>query len=80
MTVKQLDLQKALELAAKGTEILIMTPCGPDSGWEDYIPDTLQNMLEGCLFFQQEPAAEAPAFHEDLPEAATPPPTGKEAC
>lgn len=75
MMVKQIDLQKALELAGKGKEILVMVPAGPDAGWTDYTPDTLLDMLEGCLFFRREPAMEKSSFTEPFEaESHTPPP------
>lgn len=58
MFVKQIDEKTALELAAKGKEVLVMVPGGKDSGWEDMMPDSLGHMLEGCTFFRREPAME----------------------
>lgn len=94
MFVKQIDEKTALELAAKGKKVLVMIPGGKDSGWEDMMPDSLEHMLEGCMFFRKEPAMEAelmeltvePAgqtieFGPAEPENAQPaaPPTGKKA-
>ncbi len=59
MFVKQIDKKTALELAAKGKKVLVMIPGGKDSGWEDMMPDSLEHMLEGCMFFRKEPAMEA---------------------
>lgn len=91
MLVKQVDEKTALELAAKGKEVLILVPGGKDSGWEEMMPDTLGHMLDGCMFFRREPAMEVelmeltvepagqtiePGLEE--PENAQPdPPTGK---
>lgn len=58
MFVKQIDMAKALELAAKGMEIKVLAPIGQEGGWENLVPDTLQNMLGGVMFFRQEPAME----------------------
>lgn len=58
MFVKQIDMKAALELAAKGREVMILVPGRKESGWNDMMPDTLQHMLEGCLFFRKEPAME----------------------
>ena len=58
MFVKQIDMAKALELAAKGMEIKVLAPIGQEGGWENLVPDTLQHMLEGVMFFRQEPALE----------------------
>lgn len=57
MYVKQIDQKAALELAARGKEVLVMVPAGKDPGWEGMMPDTLGHMLEGCMFFRREPAA-----------------------
>ena len=64
MFVKQIDVKTALELAAKGKEILVMesTILEPQ-GWLDYDHNTLENMLSGCLFFRQEPAMEIEIGH-----------------
>ncbi len=59
MFIKQVDEKTALELAAKGKEVLVMVPGGKDSGWEDMMPESLGHMLEGCMFFRKEPAMEA---------------------
>lgn len=59
MFVKQIDMNEALRLASKGMEILVMVPSGDrDVSWEEHMPDTLQNLLEGCMFFRKEPAAD----------------------
>ena len=58
MFVKQIDMEKALELAAKGMEIKVLAPIGQEDGWENLVPDTLQHMLERVMFFWQEPAME----------------------
>ena len=58
MYVKQIDQKAALELAAKGKEVLVMVPAGKDSGWEGMMPGTLGHLLEGCMFFRREPAME----------------------
>lgn len=88
MFAKQIDKKTALELAAKGKKVLVMIPGGKDSGWEDMTPDSLEHMLEGCMFFRKEPAMEVdqvgstgqtieigPAEPEDA--QPDPPPTGK---
>ena len=58
MIVKQIDQKTALELAAKGREVMVLIPAGETEGWKDMMPDTLQNMLEGCMFFRREPEME----------------------
>ncbi len=58
MFVKQIDVKTALELAVKGKAVMVLAPGEDDSTWEDMMPDTLQHMLEGCLFFREEPAME----------------------
>ena len=71
MFVKQIDMAKALELAAKGMEIKVLAPIGLEGGWENLVPDTLQHMLEGVIFFRQEPALEKeilPVVSREEPE------------
>ena len=64
MFVKQIDVKTALELAAKGKEILVMeSTISEPQGWLDYDHNTLENMLSGCLFFRQEPAMESEIGH-----------------
>ena len=66
MFVKQIDVRKALELAAKGREIMVMAPTTPEPAkWMDYEPDTLSHILEGCLFFRKEPAMESDLVGEE---------------
>lgn len=36
---------------------------------KEYLPDTLQNMLEGCLFFRKEPAMENSDFADAVEKA-----------
>lgn len=63
MLVKQIDRKTALELAAKGVTVNILAPSTPDpQEWMDYEPDTLDNLLDKCLFFRQVPAVENEAF------------------
>ena len=71
MFVKQIDMAKALELAAKGMEIKVLAPIGQEDGWENLVPDTLQHMLEGVMFFRPEPALEKeilPVVSREEPE------------
>ena len=80
MFVKQIDEKTALELAAKGKEVLVMVPGGKDSGWENMTPDTLGHMLEGCLFFRREPAMEVGLVDSaEIEPAQLDPPSRKEA-
>ena len=81
MYVKQIDIKTALQLAAKGKEVLVMLPAGKDSGWDDMMPDTLGHLLEGCLFFRREPAMEVELAESAEIEKAQPdpPPSRKEA-
>ena len=58
MIVKQIDMETAFQLAAKGMEIKVLVPTDLDNRWESMEPDTLQNMLADVLFFRQEPALE----------------------
>ena len=71
MFVKQIDMAKALELAAKGMEIKVLAPIGQEDGWENLVPDTLQHLLEGVMFFRPEPALEKeilPVVSREEPE------------
>lgn len=59
MYVKQIGMEEALRLAGKGQEVLVMAPgLAGKNGWTGYMPGTLAGLLEGCLFFRKEPAAE----------------------
>lgn len=58
MVVKQIPQDEALKLFLKGTDIMIMAPGMRDSEWNEMIPDTLSNYLEGMMFFRREPAME----------------------
>lgn len=58
MFVKQIDQRTAMELAAKGVEVMVLIPVGSEMAWADSMPDTLQHLLEGCMFFRKEPALE----------------------
>lgn len=59
MYVKQIGMEEALMLASKGREIMVMVPGFPsENRWRDYILNTLADMLEGCMFFREEPAME----------------------
>lgn len=59
MFVKQIDIKTALQLAAKGKEVLVMAPITTDpEKWIDYEPNTLDHLLEDCMFFRREPAME----------------------
>lgn len=74
MYVKQIDQKAALELAARGKEVLVMVPAGKDPGWEGMMPDTLGHMLEGCMFFRREPAMEVELAGPAETEPAQPDP------
>ena len=72
MYVKQIDLKKALELVAKGIEVKVLVPGDTENSWECMMPDTLQHVLDGMLFFRTEPALEKTEF-EELGENQSPP-------
>lgn len=72
MFVKQVDLKTALELAARGNEVLVLVP-GADGDWADMQTSTLRKVLNGVLFFRREPAMELPLVEADQ----LPPPTKK---
>lgn len=69
MFVKQITLEEALRLAANGNEVMTLVPGEEKSDWREMIPDTLQNMLSGVMFFRREPALEKPMIdsEEDPP-------------
>lgn len=73
MFVKQIDMQTALKLAASGREIKLLLPSAAGSEWTDFAPDTLQSVLEGCIFFRDEPAAASEEFEEAVQEMASAP-------
>lgn len=56
MFVKQITMDEALKLAAKGQEIMTLVPSDVENNWSEMTPDTLQNMLSGVMFFRGEPA------------------------
>lgn len=59
MYVKQIGMEEALRLASKGREIMVMAPgIEGKNGWKDHVLGTLAEMLEGCMFFREEPAME----------------------
>lgn len=70
MLVKQIGMRKALELAAKGQEVLVLIPSDKDQDWEGMVPDTLSRMLDGCLFFRKEPAMEVDLVGEEPQQEA----------
>lgn len=72
MYVKQIDLKKALELVAKGIEVKVLVPGELADDWRYMMPDTLQHVLEGMLFFRTAPALEKTEF-EELGENQPPP-------
>lgn len=74
MFVKQITLEEALRLAANGNEVMTLVPGEEKSDWREMIPDTLQNMLSGVMFFRREPALEKTMI--DLEE--DPPPHNQE--
>ena len=71
MFVKQIDLKTALELVAKDKEVMVLVPGEKEPKWETMIPDTLQHMLEGCLFFRKEPAMEKEVISPPPPKKKT---------
>ena len=72
--IKQIDKNKALELEAKGIEVMVLAPMVSEpKEWTDYCPDTLDHILDGCMFFRQEPAMET-GLMEELTNEPSPPP------
>lgn len=55
MFVKQVDRDAALLTLLNGGDVSIMMPGVPEpKNWTDYVPSTLSDLLEGCLFFEEE--------------------------
>lgn len=74
MFVKQITQNEALNLAAKGIEVMTMIPDSENNAnWNAMTPDTLQNLLSGLMFFRREPALENPIIEEEEEEISTPP-------
>lgn len=71
MFVKQITQNEALNLAAKGVEVMIMVPDSENNVWGNMTPDTLQNLLSGLMFLRREPALENPII-EDEEKVSTP--------
>lgn len=69
MFIKQIDMKTALELAAEGREIKVLIPAGPEAEWEGMMPDTIQHLLEGVMFFRDEPALEKEIPPPHAPES-----------
>ena len=65
MFVKQITMDEALKLAAKGREIMTLVPVDGENNWGEMTPDTLQNMLSGVMFFREEPALEKPMIDSE---------------
>lgn len=63
MFLKQITIEKALELVVKGHEVPVLVPHSTEPEWTDYEPATLNEMLKGVLFFRREPAMDK----EELP-------------
>lgn len=57
MYVRQIDQNTALDLCKKGVEVKVLM-ADNDGDWKGMIPDTLQNILGGYMFFRSEPAME----------------------
>lgn len=82
MYVKQIDQNTALDLCKKGIEVKVLM-ADNDGDWKEMIPDTLQNVLDGCMFFREEPAIEnqklenaLEAVPKALPKPVRPQPCG----
>ena len=72
MFVKQIDMIEALRLAAVGQEFYIRAPNTKEpKRWVDFSPDTLQNLLDGCLFFRNEPATDNSRLEQMMPPLLT---------
>lgn len=54
MYIKQINTRKALKLASNGEDIMVMVSRDGGTNWMDYEPVMLSDMLDGCMFFQQD--------------------------
>lgn len=74
MYVRQIDQNTALDLCKKGVEVKVLM-ADNDRDWKGMIPDTLQNVLEGCMFFREELDSENQKLENALgAESKSPPP------
>ena len=58
MFIKQIDEKTALDTRSRVPGGYGARPRGKGTEMGSMMPDTLQKMLEGCLFFRREPAME----------------------
>lgn len=50
---RQINFETAMELAKRGEEVFILMPAVGNDSWAFMEPGTLQEMLEGVLFFEE---------------------------
>lgn len=50
---RQINFETAMELAKKGKEVFTLMPTDSSDSWLLMEPGTLQEMLEGVLFFEE---------------------------
>lgn len=67
MFEKQIDRAEAFQLANTGMRVKVLVPGPKGSEWEGLRPTTLSELLEGCLFFRDEPAEDNPDFEATVP-------------
>lgn len=76
LNVKQITQDEALKLVTEGTEVMVMTPGTNGCDWKEMMPDTLQNLLSGLMYFRKEdPYAPAGTADEAAEDEETPPPS-----
>ena len=50
---RQINFETAMELAKRGKEVFTLMPAVGNDSWTLMEPGTLQEMLEGVLFFEE---------------------------
>lgn len=50
---RQINFETAMELAKRGREVFTLMPTDGSDSWALMEPGTLQEMLEGVLFFEE---------------------------
>lgn len=50
---RQINFETAMELAKRGKDVFTLAPADSSASWAFMEPGTLQEMLEGVLFFEE---------------------------
>ena len=65
---RQIDFDTAMELAKRGKDVFTLVPADSSASWAFMEPGTLQEMLEGVLFFEE---TDEPVQNKQEAEAST---------